>query len=162
MRILLVGKTGVFDTLAVACGCLNKTNIINCSYFGDLGLENSKAIVKIGTDRMDSELYVVGYKAPEIINTINQELGLLTNINKPERLRVIPISIKGENATWLLTKLANVPLIGSLFLKWAKQRTLNRSPYLLEYGKNLYIEKNVNANVKKDLIFAAKPQKNKS
>lgn len=157
MRVLLVGKTGVFDTLAVACGCLNQMDIGNCSYFADLGLENSKVLVRIGTDKTNMELFVVGYKAPEIINTINQELGSLSNISNQERLRVIPISIEGENITWLLTKLANAPLIGNLFLKWAKNRTLNRSPYLLEFGKDLHVEKNIDAKAKTDLVIAAKP-----
>lgn len=157
MRILLVGKTGVFDTLAVACGCLNQMDIANCSYFGDLGIENSKVLVKIGTDKTDMELFVVGYKAPEIIHTINQELGSLSNLNNQESLRVIPVSIEGENTTWLLTKLAIVPLIGNLFLRWAKKRTLNRSSYLLELGKNLHVEKNMDVKDKKDLVIAAKP-----
>jgi hypothetical protein len=157
MRILLVGKTGVFDTLAVACGCLNIMDISNSSYFGDLGLENSKILVKVSTDHGDMELFVVGYKAPEIINTINQELGSLTKINNQDRFQVIPLSIEGETITWVLTKLANAPLIGNQFLKWAKQRTLNRSPYLIELGKNLRVEKNIDCMVKTDLVIAAKP-----
>lgn len=159
MNILLVGKTGVFDTLVVASGYLNQMDIFNCPHFADLRLENSKKLVKIGADKRGNELFVVGYKAPKIILTINQELESLSNINEKERLQVILISVDGENITWLLSKLANIPLIGSIFLKWAKSRTLNRSPYLLDFGKNLDLEKNIDTKDKTELVFAAKPQR---
>lgn len=157
MIILLVGKTGVFDTLAVACGCLNKMDITNIPYFGDLGIENSKVLVKIEADNQEMQLYVMGYKDPDIIQTINQELGTLTIINEQDRLRVIPISVKGDTTTWMLSKLANAPVMGKLCLTWAKNRTLNRSNYLLEFGKNLNLENVEFAKEQKDIVFAAKP-----
>lgn len=156
MRILLVGKTGVFDTLAVASGCLNRMDITDCPYFADLKLENSKKLVKIGSDN-GNELFVIGYRAPEILPTIQQQLESLSKINEKERLQVIPVSLKGENITWLLTIFANLPIIGTLFLNWAKSRTLNRLPYLIEIGKNLPMEKNIDAKDKTELLFAAKP-----
>jgi len=162
VNFLLVGKTGVFDTLAVANGCLNHKDIGSCPSFADLGLENSKSLVKIGADPRGNELFVVGYKAPKIIQTINQEIGSLSNISNNESLQVIPLSIEGENVTWLLTKLANIPLIGLAFLKWARNRTLQRSSYLLEFGKNLHLEDNLAAKGKTDQVFAAKPQINES
>ena len=157
MKILLVGKTGVFDTLAVALGYLNQMDVDQCPYFADLRLENSKQLVKIGSDMRGNELFVVGYRAPEIIPTINQELESLSKISDDDRLRVIPIAIEGETLTSLLSKLANLPLIGNLFLSWAKGRTLNRSVFLLEFGKNLRIGKKINAHETKALVFAAKP-----
>jgi len=157
MKILLVGKTGVFDTLAVASGCLNQMDISNSPYFADLRLENSKKLVKIGSDKRGNEIFVVGFRAPEILPTIQQQLESLSKINEKDRLQVIPISVEGENITWLLSKLANLPLIGTLFLNWAKSRTLNRSPYLIEFGKNLHMEKNIDAKDKAELMFAAKP-----
>ena len=159
MKILLVGKTGVFDTLAVAYGCLNQTDIYNCPYFGDLILENNKKLVGIGADSAGNEIFVVGFKIPEIISKINQELESLSNIDQQECWQVIPMSIKGENITWLLGWLANAPLLGPMFLKWARNRTLNRSSYLLEIGKNLHMERNIDAKTKSDFVFAAKPHR---
>ncbi len=159
MKILLVGKTGVFDTLAVAYGFLNQTDIYNCPYFGDLTLENSKKLVGIGADTAGNELFVVGFKIPEIISQINQELESLSNINQQECWQVISISIKGENTTWLLAWLANAPLLGPMFLKWARNRTLKRSSYFLEFGKILHTEEKIVAKNKSDFVFAAKPHR---
>lgn len=155
MKILLVGKTGVLDTFAVASGYLNQIDIGNCPHFADIKLENSKKLVKIGVAN-NNELFVVGYNTPEIIFKFNKELGSLSNINEKERMHVIPISITGENTTWLLSKLANLPLIGPIFLNWAKKRTLNRSPYLLELGKTLLLEEFIEKD-NSELVFAAKP-----
>ncbi len=54
----------------------------------------------------------------------------------------------------MLYKLANIPIIGHLFLNWAKRRTLNRLPYLLKLGKDL---RTGNSGDNKELIVAAKP-----
>ncbi len=156
MKILLVGKTGVFDTLAVASGYLDKMDLYASPYFADLTLENSKQLVNMGADKRGDELYIVGYNAPDIILIINQELKSLSKINKKE-LQVIPISVQGENTTWLLSKLANAPLIGPLFLKWVKNRTVRRSSYLFEFGKNLRLTNNLDEKNMDDFIFAAKP-----
>jgi len=159
MKVLLIGKTGVFDTLAVAYGCLNQTDINNCPYFGDLTLENNKELVGIGANKVGNELFVVGFKVPEIIAIFNRELESLSHVNQNECWQVIPLSLKGENITWLFAWLANAPLLGPMFLKWARNRTLNRSSYLLEYGKKLRIEKNLDGKDKPDLVFAAKPHR---
>lgn len=158
MKILLVGKTGVFDTLVVAYGYLSM-DINNCSYFGDLGLDNSKGLVKVGTDQNSSEIFIVGFNIPETVRTINREIQALSGIYNQERIIVIPVSIKGENLTWLLTKLANIPQIGGIFLNWAKNRTRYRSSYLLELGKNLHVLNNLDNKDHEGLVYAAKPHK---
>jgi hypothetical protein len=160
MQYLLVGKTGVFDTLAVAYGYLDKMDINTSPFLADLALENSKKLINLGEDQEQNQVFVVGFKEPEIIYKINQDLSSLSNIEETKRLQVIPLQIEGENTTWLLSKLANIPLVGSLFLNWAKSRTMNRSSYLLNLGKNLRIEKVPDAKNKKDLILAAKPYRN--
>ncbi|KUG05446.1 hypothetical protein ASZ90_017128 [hydrocarbon metagenome] len=152
----MVGKTGVFETLAVALGYLDQPDICACPYFADLALENSRKILKVGEKR-GQELFVVGFKAPDIIFQINQDFISLSEINGKDRLQTVPISIKGENTTFLLSKLANIPIIGYLFLSWAKRRTLGRLPYLLEYGKNLRMENSMDSRDKKESTIAAKP-----
>lgn len=159
MKILLVGKTGVLDTLAVGCGYLERNTIKDSPYFADLSIENSKQLIKIGQDKTNHELFVVGYNAPEIVCIINRELVSLSNLKEKDSLQVIPISVAGENITWLLSKLANIPLIGSWFLQWAQRRTLSRSSYLLRVGHDLRTGKNTGANGKAELIAAAKPLK---
>lgn len=156
MKLLLVGKTGVFDTLAVACGYLGEININSNPYFGDLNLENSRKLVKAGVDDHDNEVYVVGFRAPEIIPIVNTELQLISHINEQDRLWVLPITVPGEKSTWVLSKLANIPLLGSFFLNWAKSQTLNRLFYLLETGRNLHTEINMDARDKPESA-AAKP-----
>jgi hypothetical protein len=76
MKILMVGKTGVFDTLAIALGYLNQPEINNCPNFADLALEKSKKLVKAGTDSCGNELYVVGFKIPKIIEKFNKDTPL--------------------------------------------------------------------------------------
>lgn len=159
MKYLLVGKTGVFDTLAVACGYLNQ-DINSSPFLADLELENSRKLIKAGEDKQNNVVYVVGFKQPEIVYTFNQDLSSLSNIEETNRLQVIPITIEGENITRLLSKLANLPLAGPWFLNWAKSRTMGRSSYLLNLGKNFGIEKAPDAETKKDLILAAKPYRN--
>ncbi len=156
MKLLLVGKTGVFETLAVASGYLNQP-VCSCPYFADLELENSRKIFKVG-EKQGQELFVVGFKVPEIIFKINQDLVSLSNINEIDRLQIIPISVEGETTTWVLAKLANIPIIGHLFLNWTKRRTLDRLPYLIEFGEDLRME---SSRDKKELIFAAKPYRNR-
>jgi hypothetical protein len=159
MKILLIGKTGVFDTLAVAYGCLNQNDIHNCPYFGDLTLENNKNLVGIGADSRGNELFVAGFKVPKIISKINQEIECLSNIDPKDCWQVIPIAVKGENITGLLAWLAQAPLFGAMFLKWARARTLNRSSYLLEFGRNICLEKSSNCKDNSDLVIAAKPHR---
>lgn len=154
MKILLVGKTGVFDALAVAAGYLDQMEIYNSPNFADINLENSKKLVKAGADGRGNELFVVGHNAPEVVPIVNQEFETLSKINENERIQVIPIKVAGENTTWVLSKLANLSLVGKLFLQWAKRRTLNRSYYLWEQGKNLHIETHL---MDKTDILAAKP-----
>lgn len=137
MKILLVGKTGVFDTLAVASGYLDNFDLANSPYFADLNLENSKNVFKIGDDEAGNEILVVGYNHPKIIHRINQDLISLSAINDQNALLVVPLSENGETMSWVLLKLANLPWLGPLFIKWLKSRTLNRSQYLFDYGQNL-------------------------
>lgn len=160
MQYLLVGKTGVFDTLAVAYGYLDKIDINTSPFLADLALENSKKLINLGEDQEQNQVFVVGFTEPEIVYQVNQDLSSISNIEETKRLQVILLQIEGENTTWLLSKLANIPLVGSLFLNWAKSRTINRSSYLSELGRNLRIEKVPDAQNKKDLILAAKPHRN--
>lgn len=160
MKILLVGKTGFFDTLAVASGYLDKMEIYDSQYFADLDLENSKKPVMIGFDRTGDELFILGYNSPKIISVINREMESLSGLDK-HTLQVIPVKVQGENMVWLLTKLANASLIGSFFLKWAKNKTLQRLPYLLEYGKNLRSRQQAAIEDDKDMVMAAKPLRKK-
>jgi hypothetical protein len=160
MRYLLVGKTGLFDTLGVAAGLLDKADINTSPLFGDLALEKSKSLIKLGEDRDKNEIFVVGFKEPHIVERCNQDLQTLGRIDDNKRLKVIPVNIKGENATWLLVKLAYIPWIGTFFLNWAKSRSINRSAYLLSLGKNLRIENNADVKNKKELMWAAKPYRN--
>jgi hypothetical protein len=157
MKILMVGKTGVFDTLAIALGYLNQPEINNCPNFADLALEKSKKLVKAGTDSCGNELYVVGFKIPKIIDKFNKDIESLSNING--RLQVLPISVSGETITWILSLLASLPLIGFIFLKWAKSRTLHRLPLLLNYGQKLHIQSNLEIKDSVKLVYAAKLQK---
>ena len=156
MNLLMVGKTGVFETLAVASGYLDQPDICACPYFADMALENSRKVLKVGENR-GQELFVVGFKAPDIIFKINQDLMSLSEINGKDRLQTVPISIKGETTTFLLSKLANIPVIGYFFLLWARRRTLGRLPYLLEYGENLRMENSMDSRDKKEFAVAAKP-----
>ncbi len=136
MKYLLVGKTGFFDTLAVASGFTDAGDVTESPYFGDLTRENSGAIVRDSGDQ-DNELYVCGYKFPKIVKTMVRELNTLSRVNDHNRLQVIPVSVRGQNMTWFLTRLANLPLIGPFFLDWAKSRTLARRHYLYQVGQDL-------------------------
>jgi hypothetical protein len=87
----------------------------------------------------------------------NHELATLSGLGEQESLQVIPLSIAGENLSWLLIKLASLPLLGKLFLNWAKRRTQNRLPFLLKLGQDLYRNYAVNSRERKEMIAAAKP-----
>jgi len=136
MKYLLVGKTGFFDTLAVASGFTETGDVTKSPYFGDLTWENSGAIVRDSGDE-ENELYICGYKFPKIVKTMVGELNTLSRVNKQDRLQVIPVLVRGQNMTWFLTRLASLPLIGLLFLNWAKSHTLSRRHYLYQVGQDL-------------------------
>ena len=156
MKILMVGKTGVFDTLAVALGYLNQTDIACYSYFGDLATEKARRILEVGEEQ-GHKVFIVNHKNPRIIMEINHELATLSGLGEQESLQVIPLSIAGENLSWLLIKLASLPLLGKLFLNWAKSRTQNRLPFLLKLGQDLYRNHAVNSREREEMIAAAKP-----
>jgi hypothetical protein len=137
MKILLVGKTGYFETLAVALGYLNIIDVTACPYFADLEMEQKQKIMSIGQHKNGDEVFVTGYKIPPILKTINDEINSLTQIKPSDKLNVIPLTIPGENATYFLTQLAALPLIGKVFLNWAKSRTLDRRLMLYQMGENL-------------------------
>jgi hypothetical protein len=160
MKILIVGRTCVFDTLAVAWGCLNQNDIRNCPHFGDIELEIDKRLLAVGTGESGNEFMSVGFKVPEIILIINQELESMSNINPEDRWQVLPVSIKGENTTRILSWLAAAPIFGAFFLEWAKRRTLSRSAYLLQLGKNLLQDNISSVTRRTDSIIAAKPHRN--
>ena len=63
MKILMVGKTGVFDTLAVALGYLNQTDIACYSYFGDLATEKARRILEVGEEQ-GHKVFIVNHKIP--------------------------------------------------------------------------------------------------
>lgn len=155
MRILLVGKTGVFDTLAVAYGYL-RMDMQTCPYLGDLGLENRKGLIKVGTDPQGTEIFVVGFNAPHLVSTINHEIKSISNIKDEEQLLVFPLSIDGETYSWIIARLASIPLIGNIFIRWAKNRTLHRAPYLAELGRSLNFINNPGKN-HLEQTYAAKP-----
>lgn len=156
MKILMVGKTGVFDTLAVALGYLNRTDIGRYSYFGDLATEKSRKILEIGEEQ-GQQVFIASHKNPLIIMKISRELASVSGLGERDSLQVIPLSIAGENLSWLLVKLASAPLVGKLFLNWAIRRTQNRLPYLLMLGQDLYRDYAVNFREGKEMIIAAKP-----
>jgi|GEM_PF-2007215 hypothetical protein len=158
MRILLVGKTGVFDTLAVAYGYL-RMDIQACPYLGDLGLENRKGLIKVGTDPQGTEIFIVGFNVPQIVCTINHEIKSISNIKDEEQLLVFPLSIVGETFSWVIARLASIPLIGTMFIRWAKSRTLRRASYLTELGRNLNIANQLMKKDNEGFIYAAKPYK---
>jgi hypothetical protein len=92
MKILMVGKTGVFDTLAVALGYLNQTDIACYSYFGDLATEKARRILEVGEEQ-GHKVFIVNHKNPRIIMEINHELATLSGLGEQESLQVIPLSI---------------------------------------------------------------------
>lgn len=157
MKYLLVGKTGFFDTLAVASGFTEAGNVTESPYFGDLTRENSGTIVRDSGDE-ENELYVCGYKFPKIIKIMAKDIMNLSGIDDQDPLQVIPVSVRGQNMTWFLTRLANLPLIGPLCLNWAKSYTLSRRHYLYQVGQDLAVLNGFGQQVHHRGMMAAKPR----
>ncbi|HHW61816.1 MAG TPA: hypothetical protein GX404_07915 [Syntrophomonadaceae bacterium] len=156
MKYLFTGKTATFDSLAVALGYLGLPNLEESPIFARLEIENSGRAARIFNDTNNDEYYIAAAKNPAIIATINRELISLSRKNKVNSLQVIPLSIPGDTITQILVQLANLPLIGSWFLKWARLRTLQRKDMLFELGQNLLSEQKGNLNARPQNI-AAKP-----
>lgn len=156
MKYLLVGKTGFFDTLGVASGFTGIEPVTESPYFADLERENSGTIIRYSSSN-GNELYVCGYKFPEIVKVLADELNTLSKLGDQDRLQVIPVSVTGQNMTWVLSRLANLPLLGSLFFNWTKSRTLARSSYLYKVGQELAVENGFRQEIRDKGMMAAKP-----
>lgn len=158
MKYLFVGKTGVFDTLAIAMGYMGTPDLEKSLVFANLEIEQSAHFARVYDDKKDPEVYVVGDMHPGIIATIDQELKTLSNTSENPQLQVIPITVPGDKTNWVLVYLAQTPLIGTWFLNWARARTLKRKDMLYEIGEDLRRKHKAMARQgKSEQVLAAKP-----
>lgn len=157
MKYLFAGKTAAFDSLAIALGYLGLSELEASPIFASLEIENSGRAARIFNSKGEDEYYIAAANNPEIIATIHQELKTLSDKNEENSLQVIPLSIPGDTATRMLVQLANLPLIGSWFLQWARARTLQRKSMLFELGQNIRSEQKDSIEKTSKQKIAAKP-----
>jgi len=152
MNLLFVARTGVLEALTIGLGYLDQEDQLETnSAFGNIATEKKGELIYLGKGRNGNDVYCVGYKDPEIVVRINEEIkSLAEKLENP--LKVIPVSVPGNHSIYTLSRLAMLPLVGNYFAPKAKAATLKIKDQLIKAGKNLQ-EKN------SEVTPAAKPLK---
>lgn len=137
MNLLFVARTGVFEALTVGLGYLDQEDQLEtASAFSNIEIEKTGALIYLGKGKNGNEVYCVGYKYPDVVVRINEEIkSLAGEINNP--LKVIPVSVPGSESIYTLSRLAMLPLAGSFFTRMAQSATLKIKDLLIKAGKNL-------------------------
>jgi hypothetical protein len=153
MNLLFVAKTGVFEALTVGLSYLDKEEELETiSAFGNIEKEKTGELIYLGKNRYGNDVYCVGNKNPDIVVRINQEIKhIVKKIDSP--LKAVPVSVKGNEYIYILSRLAMLPLVGSLFITIAKSSTLKIKNELINAGKSFQENAETTA--------AAKPLKSK-
>jgi len=135
MSYLFIGKSGVFETMVVASAMLKeKRDYLDLSYFSDIQLDAEKKPILIGEAPDGRGVYTLGDKEYQITAIMAEELSQLAGENS-RPLAVIPVSVPGDQGTYLMSKLAMIPLLGRFFYRACLKRVLNNEDQLLAEGE---------------------------
>lgn len=159
MNYLLVGKSGVFETIIAALVFMNKEekldDILNkITVFGDINEDNKREPIFIKADNEGNKVYTLGINNYKLISKIVSELAKAGG-QKELNLIIITIDIKGDNITYYLSRLGSLPIIGFLFANWAKKWVLSRQDLIVKHCQDMVQPTFHN----KGSLAAAKPMK---
>lgn len=135
MSYLFIGKSGVFETMVVASALLKeKTDYLDLAYFSDIQLDTERKPILIGEAPDGRGVYTLGDKEYQITAIMAEELSQLAG-EKSRPLAVIPVSFPGDQGTYLMSKLAMIPLVGRFFYRACLNRVLANEDQLLAEGE---------------------------
>lgn len=134
MNVLIVGKKATFETMVVAYGYLKgQLSDETMEHIGSLSLERQGEPIFIGRDEYGDDIYSYGNGSPHLLALIQQELFRIDDW-QAQPMVVVPIAYHTEWLTAAYVMLANLPLIGGIFLGLSRRLTLSNHPALLTIG----------------------------
>lgn len=135
MKILLIGESITWDTLAAALGYLGEPLQGN-NWYGNTAVEQRGSVLEVGQDKKGNQVYVLGSSRPQIIAKVIDEISRL-GYPRVAPVKVIIIKVPGQYWVRMLVRMARWRMLGYLALKAASIIARKYEHIWWQEGRNL-------------------------